>query len=92
MDEYGIAWRLKPWIAHKHGIARWFTWESTYYEPNGCEPDQEPKNVWKNPVTFDGGTLGQHRQRRRYASSIREKTRSFRKKIAAIPGRWPPFA
>ena len=56
-DEYGIAWRLKPWIAHKHGVQRWFTWESTHWTPNGNEvPNDRPKDIWNDPVTFSAGT------------------------------------
>ncbi|MCJ7796610.1 MAG: S-layer homology domain-containing protein [Thermoleophilia bacterium] len=52
-DEYGIAFRLKPWIAHYCGIARWFTWESTHYYNNRNEIDPDGrKNVWVNPITF----------------------------------------
>jgi len=52
-DEYGIAFRLKPWIAYYCGIPRWFTWESTHYYNNRNEvnPDGR-KNVWVDPVTF----------------------------------------
>ena len=56
IDEYGIAFRLKPWIGHECGIPRWFTWESTHWEPNSNEqPNDVPKNVWVNPVTFTTG-------------------------------------
>jgi len=59
IDEYGVAFRLKPWIAHKHGIARWFTWESTHWFPNDNEnPRDVPKNVFVNPVTFTTGRPG----------------------------------
>jgi len=52
-DEYGIAFRLKPWIAYYCGIARWFTWESTHYYNNRNEIDPDGrKNVWVNPITF----------------------------------------
>jgi len=57
IDEYGIAWRLKPWIAHKHGIGRWFTWESTHWYPNSNEkPNDRPKNIFADPVVFTSGT------------------------------------
>jgi hypothetical protein len=56
IDEHGISFRLKPWIAHKHGIPRWFTWESTHWYPNHNEkPNDEPKNVFANPATFTEG-------------------------------------
>ncbi len=60
-DEYGIAFRLKPWIAHKCDVPRWFTWESTHYYNNQNEIDPGGrKNVWVNPITFSedmgGGT------------------------------------
>jgi len=54
IDEYGIAFRLKPWIAHKHGIARWFTWESTHWKPNQNEI-QRRMNLFEDPVTFTSG-------------------------------------
>jgi hypothetical protein len=54
IDEYGIAFRLKPWIAHKHGIARWFTWESTHWSPNRTEIKRE-MNLFQDPVTFTKG-------------------------------------
>ena len=57
IDEYGIAFRLKPWVARKHGISRWFTWESTHWYPNHNEkPNDQPKNIFVNPVTFTTGT------------------------------------
>jgi hypothetical protein len=53
IDEHGIGFRLKPWIAHRHHIARWFTWESTHWVGNHNEVDAgKPKNVFANPVTF----------------------------------------
>ncbi len=56
-DEYGIAFRLKPWIAHKHDIPRWFTWESTHWYPNSNEkPNDRPKNIFVDPVVFTSGT------------------------------------
>ncbi len=57
IDEHGVSFRLKPWIAHKHAIPRWFTWESTHWYPNHNEkPNDEPKNVFANPATFTDGT------------------------------------
>jgi len=56
MDEYGVAFRLKPWIGHMIDLPRWFTWESTHW--NGNSNEAEPhvdKNVWVNPVTFTEG-------------------------------------
>ncbi|MBE9566359.1 MAG: DUF4091 domain-containing protein, partial [Proteobacteria bacterium] len=56
IDEYGIALRLKPWIGHLCHIPRWFTWESTHWFPNRNErPNDQPKNVFAEPVTFDPG-------------------------------------
>ena len=56
IDEYGIALRLKPWIGHRCNIPRWFTWESTHWFPNENEqPNDQPKNVFVEPVTFDPG-------------------------------------
>jgi hypothetical protein len=52
-DEYGIAWRLKAWVAHARDIPRWFTWESTHYYNNSNEVDPGGrKNVWANPIGF----------------------------------------
>jgi hypothetical protein len=57
LDEYGIAFRLKPWIAYQHDIPRWFTWESTHWYPNSNEkPNDRPKNIFMNPVIFTSGT------------------------------------
>jgi hypothetical protein len=57
IDEYGIAFRLKPWIGHMIGVSRWFTWESTHWNGNGNEAEPYvDKNVWVNPVTFTTGT------------------------------------
>ncbi len=54
IDEWGIAFRLKPWIAHKCDISRWFTWESTHWIGNSNELDPGGyKNVWENPKTFE---------------------------------------
>ncbi|MFB3882310.1 MAG: glycoside hydrolase domain-containing protein, partial [Armatimonadota bacterium] len=58
IDEYGVALRLKPWIAYKSDIRRWFTWETTHWSANNNEPDKSPKNVFVNPVTFDCGGPG----------------------------------
>ena len=60
MDEYGVALRLKPWIAFKSHVSRWFTWETTYWSPNSGEAvhNPGPKNVFVNPVTFDCGGPG----------------------------------
>ncbi|NIM50842.1 MAG: hypothetical protein GTO22_16605, partial [Gemmatimonadales bacterium] len=59
MDEYGVALRLKPWIAYKCDIPRWFTWETTHWYPNGNEvPNDVPKNVFVDPVTFYAGYDG----------------------------------
>ena len=56
IDEYGIAFRLKPWIGHLCHIPRWFTWESTHWFANRNEqPNDQPKNVFVEPVTFDPG-------------------------------------
>jgi hypothetical protein len=57
IDEHGVSFRLKPWVAHKHNISRWFTWESTHWYPNHNEsPNDRPKNIFVDPVTFTGGT------------------------------------
>jgi hypothetical protein len=58
-DEFGVALRIKPWIAYKCDIRRWFTWESTHWYPNSNEvPNDEPKNVFVDPVTFYAGYDG----------------------------------
>jgi hypothetical protein len=54
IDEYGIAFRLKPWIAHQHGITRWFTWESTHWTPNHNEVRRR-MNLFQDPVVFTSG-------------------------------------
>jgi len=55
-DEYGIAFRLKPWIAHQHDIRRWFTWESTHWYPNQNEqPRFRSRNLFVDPVAFTTG-------------------------------------
>jgi PKD repeat protein len=59
IDEYGVALRLKPWIAYKCDVPRWFTWESTHWEPNSNEvPNDVSKNVFVDPVTFYAGYPG----------------------------------
>jgi PKD repeat protein len=52
-DDWGIAFRLKPWIAYQWDVTRWFTWESTHYErnPNEIDPGGDI-NVWVDPLTF----------------------------------------
>ena len=62
IDEYGIAWRLKPWIAKKHGIPRWFSWESTYWNLNHWEVERIV-NPFVNPIAINAGTAAQHQQR-----------------------------
>jgi len=54
LDEYGIAFRLKPWIAHQQDIARWFTWESTHWVPNSNEVKRR-MNLFRDPVIFTSG-------------------------------------
>jgi len=52
-DEWGIAYRLKPWIAHQWGVTRWFTWESTHYTRNWNEINPNTAfDVWADPLTF----------------------------------------
>jgi len=62
IDDWGIAYRIKPWIAHKCDIPRWFTWESTHYirNPNEINPNQA-FDVWTDPLSFhtsDAGSTG----------------------------------
>jgi len=54
LDEYGIAFRIKPWIAHQHDIPRWFTWESTHWKPNSNEV-QRRMNLFEDPIIFTSG-------------------------------------
>ena len=59
MDEYGVAMRLKPWIAYKCDVRRWFTWESSHWYANRNEvPNDAPKNVFADPLTFYCGGPG----------------------------------
>ena len=59
MDEYGVAFRIKPWVAYKCDVRRWFTWESSHWEPNSNEvPNDVSKNVFVDPVTFYAGYPG----------------------------------
>jgi PKD repeat protein len=53
IDDWGIAYRIKPWIAYKAGISRWFTWESSHYirNPNEINPNSSI-DVWTDPLTF----------------------------------------
>jgi len=48
-DEWGIGFRIKPWIAYKCNVDRWFTWESTYWQQHSGTNT----NVFVNPLTFD---------------------------------------
>ena len=32
IDDFAVSPRVNPWIQYKHGIPRWFYWESTYYK------------------------------------------------------------
>jgi PKD repeat protein len=52
-DDWGIAFRIKPWIAKECDISRWFTWESTHYSrnPNEINPGSD-FDVWTDPLTF----------------------------------------
>jgi len=53
IDDWGIAYRVKPWIGHKWDITRWFTWESTHYSRNSNEINPGSAiNVWVDPLTF----------------------------------------
>jgi hypothetical protein len=59
IDEYGVALRLKPWVAYKCDIRRWFTWETSHWEPNNNEvPNDVSKNPWADPLTFYAGYDG----------------------------------
>jgi PKD repeat protein len=56
-DDWGIAFRLKPWVAHKWNVPVWFTWESTHYSRNPNETSTPTDsglniNVWVDPFTF----------------------------------------
>jgi PKD repeat protein len=53
IDDWGIAFRLKPWIAQEWDVTRWFTWESTHYSRNSNEIDPGGDiDVWGDPLTF----------------------------------------
>jgi hypothetical protein len=57
IDEHGISFRLKPWMAYRHAISRWFTWQSTHWFPNHNEqPNDRPKDIFSDPATFTVGT------------------------------------
>ena len=53
IDDWGVAYRLKPWIAHECSVPRWFTWESTHYRrnPNEINPNSTI-DVWTDPLVF----------------------------------------
>jgi len=54
IDDWGIAFRIKPWIAYKCNVDRWFTWESTHWIRNSNETNPSTSiDVWTNPLTFD---------------------------------------
>lgn len=54
-EDDGIALRMLPWIQHRHGIDRWFYWQSTYYDNFQCYGYNDPKtatNVFRQAQTF----------------------------------------
>ena len=59
IDEWGVAFRLKPWIAYKGGIGRWFTWESTHWYRNANELNPRTYfNEWQDPFSFKTSSAG----------------------------------
>jgi len=63
IDDWGIAYRIKPWGSYKTDIPRWFTWESTHYSRNSNETPTPTDsggsiNVWIDPFTFHTADAG----------------------------------
>ena len=53
-EDDGVGLRVNPWAQYKHGIDRWFYWESTYY-CFGCEFNAAgavDTNVFQTAKTF----------------------------------------
>lgn len=54
-EDDGVALRVTAWAQYKKHIARWFYWESTYY--NNFQAGEGETNVFQQAKTF-GGTSG----------------------------------
>ena len=54
IEDDGVALRELPWGQYKLGIARWFAWESTYYQD--IEHRRPPTNVFNDAQTFGAKT------------------------------------
>jgi hypothetical protein len=50
IDDAAISTRVNPWIQYKYGLARWFYWESTYY--NNFQDNRGQTNIWRQALTF----------------------------------------
>jgi hypothetical protein len=50
IDDVAVSPRVNAWIQHKHGIERWFYWESTYYKD--AQGGRGPINVWREALNF----------------------------------------
>lgn len=53
LDDVAVSPRVNAWIQYKHGIARWFYWESTYY--SDAQGGRGPIDVWREPLNFSNG-------------------------------------
>ncbi|MGI6524201.1 MAG: glycoside hydrolase domain-containing protein [Bdellovibrionota bacterium] len=54
IEDDGVALRELAWAQYKHGIERWFYWESTYY--NNFQGGTGESDVFKEAHTFGGKT------------------------------------
>ncbi|MGZ6371161.1 MAG: hypothetical protein ACXWPM_10450, partial [Bdellovibrionota bacterium] len=52
-EDDGVSMRELPWGQFKKGVARWFTWESAYYNDN--QAGRGEQDVWNQAHTFGGG-------------------------------------
>ncbi|MCA9670535.1 MAG: DUF4091 domain-containing protein [Myxococcales bacterium] len=53
-DDVAVSPRVNAWIQYKHGIERWFYWESTYY--NDFQGGAGKTNLFKEAMTFSNGS------------------------------------
>ena len=49
-EDDGVALRTLPWIQAKKGVARWFFWNSTYY--NDYQSGRGQNSLFQNALTF----------------------------------------
>ena len=49
-DDDGVGLRVNPWAQFKHGLDRWFVWESTYYR--NFQGGQGDTDVFTSAHTF----------------------------------------